>query len=140
MNIRSDLFVGSPLENLDRGVVIASAAGLIANAIELSVAGLVLTLIATCVYGAIRNRIENERSFGDFDFKAPPIPGFNSPVFTFVCQWFGSPEMYLGLLDDLSAPDIRNSKQNVRRYLRETVPASVLLRTKTKVMSLFWLA
>lgn len=134
------VLTGSALENLDRGVVLAALAGLAANAYDQSLVGFLLTLFATCIYGIVRNRIENLDQFDEFDLEAfPRVPGINFALFTVLCQWLGSRELYYGLLGDLLDPDTGSTAKELRRYLRESLTIALVERTKIKLLALFWL-
>lgn len=138
--LNNAVLTGSALENLDRGVVLAAVAGLVANAFDQSLVGFLLTLFATCVYGIVRNRIENLDQFEECELaEFPVVPGINFTLFTVLCQWLGSKELYYGLLGDLVDPDTGSSAKELRQYLRETLAIALLERTKIKILALFWL-
>lgn len=126
-----------PLTPLDRSVALVTVGGLLLNALELSLAGLALTLVAAAGYGLTRNRIENLRCF-DLG-SLPEHPQVNVKRFALICQWLGSRQLFDGLLGDLSDPEIRRSEPCARRYLHGTLWPALWLRLNEKISALIWL-
>ncbi len=125
-------------ENLDRSVLFASAGGVIFNGLEASLPGIALTIIATLLYGLVRNRIANMDAFEYID--TPPTPlGADIQYFTLWCQWLASRQLRDGLLGDLVDPTIGNTPGAARRYIRETLFLATWIRAKEKILSLLWL-
>ena len=137
------LLAGSATDNLDRGVLLAAVSGLVVNFVEHSIMGFVLTSLATVIYCLVRNRIANIEFFDDDPVASlPKIPGINLSWYAWFCQWFGSHELFYGLLADLAELN-REGQENLQRKLAWSLNVSlflaVCLRTKYKFYSLFWL-
>ena len=125
-------------DNLDRGVVLAAIVGLVFNGLEAFYVGIALTLVATIIYGLMRNRIAN---LDDFEFMGviPPPPGINLGRFTLICKWLGSRQLFDGLLGDLVDPDIGATRDDTRRYIQKTLWPAIGVRIKEKILILLWL-
>jgi hypothetical protein len=125
------------LQPLDRSVTLATVGGLLLNALELSMPGLALTVLAAAGYGLTRNRIENIHCFDLGNL--PAHPQVNLRRFALICQWLGSRQLFEGLLGDLSDPELRRSEPCARRYLHSALWPALWLRLNQKISTLIWL-
>jgi len=125
-------------DNLDRGVLFSAIGGVIFNGLEVSLIGIVLTLVAAIVYGLMRNRITNIDAFECMD-NPLSLPGVNIRYFTLWCQWLASGQLRDGLLGDLVDPEIGGTPEATRQYLRETLYLATWTRAREKIMTLLWL-
>jgi len=134
-----DAHTGPTFDNLDRGVLFAAIGGVIFNGLEASLPGVVLTIVATILYGLARNRIANIDTFEDMDSPSSSLPGIDVQHFTLCCQWLASRQLRDGLLGDLVDPAIGGTPEAAHRYIRETLFQASRVRVKEKILSLLWL-
>ncbi len=126
-------------ENLDRSVLFAAIGGILFNGlVETSLPSIMLTVLATLIYGLARNRIANVNAFKDMD-NPPAHLGIDVHCFTSWCQWFASRQLRDGLLGDLIDPTVGGTPEAARQYLRETLCLAICVRTKEKMVALLWL-
>lgn len=126
------------LEALDRGVLLFALGGIIYNGLQISPAGVLLTLTATLLYALLRNRIAN---LDHFDTDAPLLapPGINARRFLLICQWLGSRHLFDGLLGDLVDPEFGVTRDTARRYLRHTLWPAIGQRAWHTALARLWL-
>ena len=135
---QSHTYTGSAFENLDRGVLFAAIGGVIFNGFEASQLGMTLTIVATVMYGLVRNRIANIDAFEYID-NPPEHMGINARHFTLWCQWLASRQLRDGLLGDLVDPAIDGTPKAAHRYLCKMLFLTAWVRIKKKISSLLWL-
>lgn len=129
----------SPLSgNLDRGVLLAAIAGMVANGLQGSLSGMLLTLMAAASYGLARNRLANGRDF-ETVAEPPPHPTVDIRHFRPLCLWLGSIHIYQGLLGDMVDIGPDSTEAAARRYLRKTLWKTLWARIREKCLTLLWL-
>ncbi|MEW5756444.1 MAG: hypothetical protein AB1810_09070 [Pseudomonadota bacterium] len=135
---QAHLSAESALDHLDRGVVLFTLGGVVFNATEASLAGVLLTALATLLYAVTRNRIANLEDF-EFAESLPSPPGIDLGRFTLICQWLGSRQLFEGLLGDLVDPEIGGSAEAARRHIRAALWPALWARLREKIQALFWM-
>ena len=125
-------------DNLDRGVLLAAIIGVVANGLQSSLSGVLLTFIAAACYGLARNRLANGRDF-EMVAEPPPHPMVNVRHFRLLCLWLGSIHIYQGLLGDMVDIGPDSTEATARRYLRKTLWVTLWARSREKCLTLLWL-